>query len=89
MTTIVVRAAAAALMMVAAAVGVSTPFAHAQPVQDQQCADHEWAKLHPQICYPGGPFGFGGGTAGAGAGGGGGILDGIPIVGGLLHGLGL
>jgi hypothetical protein len=42
--------------------------ATADPVQDQQCQDRAWAKLHPQICYKyvGGPFGIGGGGGSCG-----------------------
>lgn len=54
------------------------------PVQDQQCLDPSWAKLHPEICY-GGPFGIGGGAA-PGGGGGGGLLG---TIGKVLGGLGL
>lgn len=48
-----------------------------EPVQDRQCRDRTWAKLHPQICYPG-PFGIGG-TGGGGGGG--------SVVGRILHDL--
>lgn len=51
------------LAAVAVLVVVTATPASAEPVQDQQCRDRTWAKLHPQICYKynGGPFGIGGG----------------------------
>lgn len=65
-----------------------------QPALDDQCADPTYARLHKMICddYSSGGTGFGVGgtvTSGGGGSGGGGLLGGIPIVGGLLKGLGL
>jgi len=57
-----------------------------QPVLDDQCANTEYAKLHPTICGEG-ANGFGVGGAGSG-GGSGGLLGGIgKIIGGLTGGL--
>lgn len=62
---------------------VPVPVAAAQPVQDDQCLhDPIWAKLHPQICYTGGPFGMGGGPQ-PGGGGNPGLIG--SILGGLGH----
>jgi len=49
------------------------------------CRDADYADLHPTLCA--GPFSLGHG--GAPGGGGGGLFGGIPVVGGLLKGLGL
>lgn len=73
-------------VLACAAILVATPAsATAQPVQDQQCQNPTWAKLHSQICYRynGGPFGIGGGGGNDG-----GILGTIGrVLGGLTGGL--
>lgn len=57
---------------------------------NQLCRNADYADLHPTICQ--GPFtlsGGGGGSSPAAGGAGSGLLGGIPIVGGILKGLGL
>lgn len=77
-------AAGLTLVVMIALASMSAGAARAEPVQDQQCQDHTWRKLHPQICdrYHGDPFGFGGSTP---HGGGGGLIGRVlDAVGGLL-----
>lgn len=89
MASLRLRALAAALAVTGAAIGAASA-AHAGPGNDQSttvlCRDADYADLHPTLCI--GPFslGHGGGPAG---GGGGSLFGGIPVVGGLLKGLGL
>ncbi len=75
------RTSCKALVVAATILIASAPAAAADPVQDQQCQDHVWAKLHPQICYQynGGPFGIGGSGGNDG-----GLLG---TIGRVLHGL--
>jgi hypothetical protein len=91
---VVVKLAVVAIFaVVTAAAAVAIPAAAADGGNNQSptvlCRDADYADLHPTLCA--GPFslGPGGGGAAVGGGGGGGLLDGIPIVGGLLHGIGL
>jgi hypothetical protein len=61
---------------------ICAPPAAAEPVQEAQCSDPTYAKLHPSICTDSGaPFLLGGGQY-SGSGGGSGLLGGL---GGIVH----
>jgi hypothetical protein len=77
-----------AVTLVVLLVMLSSASGNAQPIPPQ-CSIPSFARANPNLCeiQGGTPFGVGGGSPGGG--GGGGVLGGIPIVGGLLKGLGL